>query len=436
VTSEQDYVLLPAQAEFLADTITLNVCFVGGMGSGKSNGGAKKAVDLALLNPGEIGLIASTDFSTAADTIVLQIREELETRRIPFKFNNNNLRITIRPPGQAPTVLKTVSYGQPLIGFNAAFFVADEIDTLPEQKAREAWNALSMRVRVGRVNQMCATSTPEGYRFLFRFFCDEVAKDPSLASKRRIIHASTLDNPFVPDHYIQNVFETRTPEEAKAYLFGQFVNLVGGTVYYAFNKAVNCTSRTADDFADYTMHVGMDFNAGNCNATISFKADGNSYTVAELTKIEHVPAMIYELRTKYKHWAQREGGIVIYPDSSGKSPNANASLSSITLLKQAGFQCVYNGNNPSILKERVPAVNALFRAQQFVNGERTYLHRGFVNHVTCPTLVEGLEQQAFDPSTGLPDKRSGHDHCLDAFGYYVFHRFPIPEFGGRIKQLR
>jgi hypothetical protein len=99
-------------------------------------------------------------------------------------------------------------------------------------------------------------------------------------------------------------------------------------------------------------------------------------------------------------------------------------MSSITLLKQAGFQCVYNGNNPSILKERVPAVNALFCSQQLQpDGNYKNFHRGFVNVVKCPVLTKGLEQQGFDPNTGLPDKTSGLDHALDAFGYFCFHKF-------------
>lgn len=209
--------------------------------------------------------------------------------------------------------------------------------------------------------------------------------------------------------------------------------MIGGTVYYAFDRIKNNTDKTLNDFPHAILHVGMDFNANNMSAVISVKDQGLSYTLEEITGGQNTEWMIHTLKTRYRHWSQRQGGVIIYPDSSGKSASANASMSSITMLKQAGFECVYNGNNPSILKERVPAVNAMFKTQHLVNGVWQPLHRAFVNVAKCPVLVKGLEQQAYDPSTGKPDKTSGVDHCLDALGYYMFHKFPIPDFGGKVR---
>jgi hypothetical protein len=39
-----------------------------------------------------------------------------------------------------------------------------------------------------------------------------------------------------------------------------------------------------------------------------------------------------------------------------------------------------------------------------------------------------LEQQTWD-TNGEPDKKSGHDHPVDAEGYFIVKRWPIPARG-------
>ena len=47
-----------------------------------------------------------------------------------------------------------------------------------------------------------------------------------------------------------------------------------------------------------------------------------------------------------------------------------------------------------------------------------------VNTDTCPSLVEGLEKQAYEKN-GERDKTSGLDHVIDAAGYFIAYKFPI-----------
>jgi hypothetical protein len=47
-----------------------------------------------------------------------------------------------------------------------------------------------------------------------------------------------------------------------------------------------------------------------------------------------------------------------------------------------------------------------------------------VNIAACPAYVEALEQQTYDKH-GEPDKSSGHDHHVDAAGYYIHYRWPL-----------
>jgi hypothetical protein len=73
--------------------------------------------------------------------------------------------------------------------------------------------------------------------------------------------------------------------------------------------------------------------------------------------------------------------------------------------------------NPPV-KDRVNSVNALILNDRGVRRLR-------VNTDACPTFTECLEQQPYDEKNGEPDKKSGHDHCNDAAGYFLHGRWPV-----------
>ena len=62
-------------------------------------------------------------------------------------------------------------------------------------------------------------------------------------------------------------------------------------------------------------------------------------------------------------------------------------------------------------------MNGMFRNAE---GQRRYL----VNADRCPTYADALEQQAWAPN-GEPDKTTGHDHPVDAAGYFIHYEFPV-----------
>jgi hypothetical protein len=74
-----------------------------------------------------------------------------------------------------------------------------------------------------------------------------------------------------------------------------------------------------------------------------------------------------------------------------------------------------HSKNPAV-KDRVMAVNQMIHNQ----GQRRLL----INPDKCPTLIEGLEQQAYNKN-GEPDKANGLDHAVDALGYMIAYKFGI-----------
>lgn len=440
--NKKTYRLLKHQADFINDNLPNGtVGLVGGFRAGKTYAAVHKAVKLAFLNKGKHGALMEP-IQSMVRTVLIPVIEKVfkqdlgwtEGKEYTYVKSNPESIVIHFPEGDSRIYLNGAeNYGR-LTGRTLSWFGIDEIDRCSSKEiAIEAFKECTSRLTHGSRHGF-VTSTPSGFAFLHHHFVENgVDPQGNVRTDRKLYKAKTHDNPYVPLAYIQTIRTNYTPKEAEAYLNGDFVNLLSGNVYHAFDRAANATTKTLQDFPNHILHVGMDFNVGSMSAVISVIDQGVVYTLDEITGEANTESLIRRLRTQYSHWAQRQGGVIIYPDSSGKSASANASLSSITMLKQAGFECKYNGNNPSILKERVPAMNAIFRSQQYVNGQYQPLHRCFVNLVKCPVLVKGLEQQGFDPQTGKPDKTSGLDHCLDAMGYFVHMKFPVADHLGRVR---
>ena len=164
------------------------------------------------------------------------------------------------------------------------------------------------------------------------------------------------------------------------------------------------------DFPNLPLHIGQDFNIGQCASVVSVIHNGNPIIVDELTDTYNTEQLIIRLREKY---GKRH--ITIYPDPAGNQNKTSASQSDLAMLKQAGFELSYSKAHPPI-KDRVNSVNAMLCTG---TGNRRLL----INTRTCKELTKCLEQQAY--KNGMPDKDSGTDHMLDALGYFIYRNYPI-----------
>ena len=291
-----------------------------------------------------------------------------------------------------------------IIGFKIARALIDEIDILPKDKAKQAWQKIVARMRMnveGLQNGIGVVTTPEGFMFTY----DTFALNPS--ESYSMVQASTYENAHnLPDDYIPSLLETYPPELVDAYLFGKFVNLKSGTVYKSYNRLRNRSTETIKE--KEPLFIGQDFNVTNMCSCIFVKRQNGWHCVKELTGIYDTPALIETVKELFKGHH-----ITIYPDASGKSrKSVNASTSDIALLSSAGFTVKTKESNPAV-KDRVLSVNACFDKQTV-----------YVNDVACPETARCLEQQSYDKN-GEPDKSQGHDHQNDAFGYPLAFEFPV-----------
>lgn len=399
--------------------------FVAGFGSGKTwvgcTGICAHFYEHPKINQGYF----APQYSLIRDVFYPTMAEVAETMELRVKIKKGDHEVDVYSGSRYRGTVLCRSMDDPanIVGFKIGHALADELDLLADKKAEQAWRKIMARMRYkvhGVKNGIDVTTTPEGFKFVYRKFVKDLRDKAARRGQYGIIQASTFDNEAnLPDDYIDSLLDAYTPELIRAYLNGEFVNLLMGTVYHQYDRKLN----HCDDVVERgePLFIGMDFNVGKMASVVHVKRDKMPRAVDEIMKGYDTPDMIRQIKERY--WDYKDGDylktceIRIYPDASGDSrKSVRASETDIQLLKAAGFSVSAPKANPPI-KDRVNAMNAMFCNAR---GDRRYL----VNEDKCPTYADCLEQQPW-AENGEPDKSGDLDHPNDAAGYFIHKEFPL-----------
>lgn len=377
--------------------------FVGGFGSGKTAAAIARAMALKITFPHADIAYYLPSYPLVQDIAMKRFPELCDRKEWPYKLRGGTSP-HIEFPNAGRILFRSLSHPESIVGYEVAHSICDELDTLPEDKARDAWNKVIARNRQkigGWPNSVAVATTPEGFRFVY----DRWERNP--AKGYVLFKARTRDNAAnLPAGYIENLENSYPSQLLSAYLDGEFVNLTTGSVYNHFDRNKHKTDVTIEPREP--LHIGMDFNVNNMSAVVLVLRGGQPRAVQELVGYRDTPAIITAIKERYQGHQ-----ITIYPDASGAAhKSVNASLSDIALLRQAGFTVLANSRNPAV-KDRVLAVNILLEKGELL-----------VNPDGCPTLTESLERQAY-AKNGEPDKAAGFDHMNDALGYFIVYKFGL-----------
>lgn len=414
--------------------------FVAGFGSGKSETMANQAImDAREGGSGALIGVYEPTYDLVNLIMAPRIMNKLDVMGIRSKRNKSENIIYTSSSGYGDFVLRTLDNPTRIIGYETMRAHVDELDTLPQKKALEAWIKVIARNRQAPttyrrstpapMNRVSAYSTPEGFRLMYEMWGKD--REKAEAKGYVMIQAATASNPYLPDDYIQTLRNTYPKQLIDAYLEGRFVNMASGTIYTEFDRKLNASYETIQ--RGETLLVGQDFNVGKMASVIYVKrekmhgvkdADGVTrlvmmeelHAVAEIDKGQDTPDVIRILKERYQQ-ADDFHPIYIFPDASGNNTSSKcASESDISLLEDAGFAVYTEASNPRV-KDRIMSVNSMFCNG---NGDR----RLFINTAACPRFTECIEQQVWGDN-GEPDKKAGVDHMNDAGGYPIMQLYPI-----------
>ena len=400
--------LHPGQFDFVADETTEIIGLSAGYGAGKTRALAAKTLHLAAANQGFIGCVMEPTGPLVRDIWQNDFEQFLEHYEIPYTFRASPLPeyVLHLPNGDTKILCRSFENWSRIIGLNLSFVLADEIDTVNPSVCTRAFPRILARLRSGNVRQFAAASTPEGFRWMWQTFgSEEAAKH----SDRRLIRMRTVDNPHLPQDFIERLQANYDPSLLQAYLEGQFCNLTTGQVYDRFDRQKHITTDIPDVSAE-PLRVGVDFNVGNMSAVIGVRLGDKLLLIDEISGAHDTDALSQEIRRRFP-----DSVIYVYPDSSGSARSTNSSRTDIQILESYGFSNQSPKANPPI-RDRVASVQALLE-----NG------KGEVRlQITpqCKRTIECLELQSYTEA-GDPDKEAGYDHMNDALGYLVYRDFSM-----------
>lgn len=378
---------------------------VGGLGSGKTQGGTTRADMLLLREPG----VNIAYYMPTYDLLRLRampgIEEQLDSFKIRHKVNKSEYRITVA--GYGEIIFRSYDNPARIIAYEVAHSIVDELDTLPKDKAAYVWRKIDERNRqktnLPAGNTIGNVTTPDqGYS---GFTYAKWVKNPLKGSE--LIKAPTSSNPYLPEGYIEQIRQNYDPILADMYLNGEFVSLTQNKVYHFFDRRTHHTDRKLLP-EDKFIHVSIDFNIGGCCAVV-WVIEGNKPIAVK----EFVSHDTRDFILKLKQFDGRK--VTIYPDASGNAESTNATSSDITLIRQAGYYVDCPSRNPFI-RDRINSVNGLLSHERME-----------VNTDECPQLTDALESQGYD-TKGKPEKLDDHpsiDDWNDSMGYFINRKFPI-----------
>ena len=400
--------LLPAQYDFTFNDNPFPA-LVGGLGSGKSEGGISRLLIKMLENKNANGAYYMPTYDLLRLRAISGFEDMLTKLNIPYKLNKSESIIYIENHGFI--IFRSYDRPERIVAYEVAHSIVDEIDTLPIEKASYVWRKITERNRqkVDNQNTIAIVTTPDNG--VNGFVYDKWVKKKQKGYD--LIKASTYDNPFLPDDYAQNILSNYDPIMADLYLRGEFVSLNENKIYHFFDRRKHHTSRELQPNDKY-VYVGQDFNIGGCTSSVWIIENNKPYMVDELISHDTYD-VINNLKSRYGN----NRVIEICPDASGGSESTNATQTDIRLLKDAGYRINAPSKNPNV-RDRINSVNGLLSHDQF-----------YINTDKCPEHTHALENQGYDDKN-KPEKWNTHpaiDDFNDDMGYFLHQKFGINRGG-------
>ena len=387
---------------------------IAGMGAGKTYVFIRKMFlnHLFRKNPKKgisKGWVIYPTFDLAEELFVDPFTDLLIKFGIKYNYDKSRHRFTT-PYG----TLKIYQLQRPqrIVGAELTFIGFDEFDVESWKNCDIAFKKALGRMRGSGDVTMDFVSTPEGLHYLYKIFVTDNKGD------RLLIKAKTEDNPYNPPGYTLLLKENYPPKLLRAYMNGEFVSLMEGTLYYNFDKLIHTTKETENP--DNALFLSCDFNKSPMSwvvAQVNPSIKGNSlhYIAQIFIKTSATTKKSAEMfLDRFKNHNKKE--VYITGDASGNITNTRDYTTDYLIikdiLKAAGWNVLLDipKSNPSINNR--------------INITTTLIHQGRIKvHESMVDLIKDYENVIGD-GHGAKDKGNADlTHASDAADYLTYKLF-------------
>lgn len=428
-----EFELMEYQEDFVFDTEHSEQGFTGGFRTGKSVGAVHKSIFLSCLHRGKDGALLSPTYGMTKRNLLPIFRKLKEQYRLNIEGLNvrNPSQLAIKWGDKTSIIHLDISAENHdrLNGVSLAWAGLDEADKCINPEIAElAWMQMGSRLSdpvTGEKGIRFATSTPEGFGFMYNTFVEtpQDFTEEEKAARTKEVHlytASMLENYMLPESYVEQQLRSLPKHLHRPYILGEFTNINKNVVYCEFDRDLSNTTLTLSDMKENeVLHVGIDFNNNGMSAVGFIIREDKAYIIYECIGSLNTKALAAKLT---KDLADRK--FVTYPDPACVQNKSSADNTDLVILRQHNFKIQLMNSHPEV-QDRVNSVNARFNN---IKDER----RLFVNRNTCPLITKALLQQVYD-SSGVPQKKTKLagtvatqvDGPVDALGYAVYTLWPL-----------
>ena len=380
-----------------------------GVGFGKTVAGAWWMLLRALRTSKVNCLIVARDYTQIKDAVHPAFLEALEDMGFKeerdftyhkseyhYKFYNGS-KITMRSANNYNSALRAASY---------QYIWSDET----EYYVDDAYKAMIARLRgghrLGIKEQILVTSTPVGYGPVHKHFHEDGGKLDKL-----IIHATSLESPWLDDEYIQSLKSLYSPKGYRQEVLAERLNLASNPVYEEFEYKKNVTKCSHVLQEKDQLYAFLDYNVNRYPCVFMVFKNNHIYAIDEIF-IQDGGGTI----SMAQHITNRYPGrdIVLIGDSSGNNKNdVAADKTNYQIFNEYLNLHPQHYHNPP-RNSRINAVNShLFHSRITIDPK-------------CKVLIGDLEKVSYNEK-GEPDQKKDKTltHMSDAFGYGVWKFMPL-----------
>lgn len=441
--------LSEAQDDFLNDS-HFAALFIGGVGSGKTYIGARKAMFRALSSPLSLGFIGANTYRQLTQSTLPQFWESLASvgllefkdyvvgRRPPeawgvesrFKDSHEGT-ITFRNGSQVST--RALNNWKPVLGLTLGWAWLDE----SRDMEIDAFRAVISRLRCpNSTPQIFLTTTPNGYDWHYDYFKKEPSVKRHLLTKRIHFVGSTLDNADnLPAEYLATLVDSYDERLYKQEIEGQWIDLFQLRAYYEFDRDVHVTPCEFNPHDE--TYLLCDFNISPMSWLIAQRTrprDFDKFHVEVFRVLEELSIKTTSTLECGQEVIARgyvPSRMTVIGDAAGYSSStiamAGAGMrSDYAILQGLGFRDIISPKFNPLILDRVAALNAKLRTRD--------KKIGLLIDPKCEELIEDLVRVGYKPGSRIIDKSDPkRTHMTDALGYGVNYFWPVRKRGVAIR---
>ncbi len=378
--------LLKKQREFVFSK-NKYTAYIGGIGSGKTTAGAVKSILYALKYPMSIGLVVAPTYPMLRDVVIEKIFELCPAEVIESYSRTDKILSFING---SKILFRSLDRPDRIRGINADWGWLDEAAYVN----RNAWSVFIGRIRGTRSNRhIFITTTPKGINWVYQQFESDESKLPD----SKIIHATTFDNIFLPQDYIESLRQRYSAEFFEQELLAKFIRFKG-LIYKEFDDKLHIVDPKYIpkfiEFDEFIAGVDWGYTVPSAILVVGIK-NGNYYVVDEFYEKNII---IDELIDTAKSFQKFYNISAFYCDPS--QPMFIEKLNAEGLYAEPGNNKVLAG---------ISVLKGLFSENRILISSK------------CYNLIEELKIYSWEEKNGeyIDEPRKENDHAADALRYAI-----------------